>query len=183
MNWHLMKAQDGVLLCGFSSHGAFPTNTGKYILGLLSGSWKKEFPLGETLLIANIFLCQFGTTNGEFPCHDFRHLDGFTLKCWWVLMTRYLLKTSNKYLVEIGLCRAIRAVQYGIPTSLFYFFCLLKLYNPDTGTFFTLFGELGLCFLRYMKFWDYQYERSYVKNMRLQEKSCICFESSTTLNL
>lgn len=93
MNWHLMKTQDGELLGGFSSHGAFPTSTDKHVSGLLSGSWKKEFPLGETPLIANTFHHQFVTTNREFPCQGFRPLGRvhYFHKHWWVLMTSYTL--------------------------------------------------------------------------------------------
>lgn len=67
MNWYLTKTQDVVLLGGFSLHGAFPTATRKYISGLLPGSWKKEFPLGETPLVADTFLHQFVTATGEIP--------------------------------------------------------------------------------------------------------------------
>lgn len=59
MNWLLTKAQDGVLLGGLSSHGAFPTTIGKHISGLLP--WKKRFPLSKTPLIANTFLHQLVT--------------------------------------------------------------------------------------------------------------------------
>lgn len=46
--------------------------------------------------------------------------------------------------MEIELYCIIRTVQYGIPTSRFHFFYLLKLYNPNINTFFTPLGELGL---------------------------------------
>lgn len=113
MNSHLTKAQDGVLLGGFSSHGAHPLATGKRGSGLLLGLWRKEFALGETPLIANTFLHQFVDVKGEFPCQDFRLLGwvNSSTKGWWAMLTNHCLTIFNKYLKEIGLYRAIRTVQ------------------------------------------------------------------------
>jgi len=38
----------------------------------------------------------------------------------------------------------MRAVQYGIPQSTQYFYAVLERYNPETCTFFTPIGEIGL---------------------------------------
>lgn len=56
----------------------FPNYYWKYVSGLLLGSWKKEFSLGKTPLIATTLLHQFVTANGDFPCLDFDYQDGFT---------------------------------------------------------------------------------------------------------
>jgi len=39
---------------------------------------------------------------------------------------------------------AIKAVQYGLPQSTQHFYAVLEHYNPETCTFFTLLGEMGL---------------------------------------
>lgn len=71
MNWHLTKAQDGVQLGGFSSDGAYPFTTKKYISRLLPRSWKRKSFLGEAFWTANTFLQQFVNVNGDFPYQDF----------------------------------------------------------------------------------------------------------------
>lgn len=69
------------------------------------------------------------------------------------MISDFFLTTFKEHLKEIGLYRSIRAVQYGIPTSRFYFFCLLELYNPDTGIFFTPGCELGFALHEIYKVW------------------------------
>lgn len=91
MNWHLTKAQDEVLLGGFSSNGAYPLSKGRHVLGLLPRSWKKEFPLGETLLIANTFIHQLVDARGEFPCQDFHPLGWDTVPT----LVRFLLPVES----------------------------------------------------------------------------------------
>lgn len=54
------------------------------------------------------------------------------------------LEELKNQLVEIGLYRPVWVVQYGIPTSHFYFFTILEIYNVETCTYFPCVGEMGL---------------------------------------
>lgn len=176
MNWYLTKAQDGVLLGGLSFHGAFPTSTRRNVSGLLPRSWKKEFPLDETPLTSNTFLLQFVNTKGDFPCQDFRPLGQVhsSPKSWCALITGYFIAIFEDYIMETRLYRAIRAVQFGILTFHFHFFCLLELYSRDIGTFFLLLvANYGQHFTKCTKCLDYQQKRSHMKNMYPREKNCI----------
>ncbi|ONK79645.1 uncharacterized protein A4U43_C01F8480 [Asparagus officinalis] len=59
-------------------------------------------------------------------------------------MTKYVL---SRWSVELHACClyvAIRASMYGLPVSVKHFFALCELYNPDSNTFLTRHGELGL---------------------------------------
>ena len=38
----------------------------------------------------------------------------------------------------------MRVIQYGIPQSTQHFYAILEWYNPETCTFFTPIGEIGL---------------------------------------
>jgi len=48
-------------------------------------------------------------------------------------------------LVEVGeIVPGCWAIQYGLLQSSYHFYGILERYNPLTGTFFTLVGEMGL---------------------------------------
>ena len=78
------------------------------------------------------------------PRHRFygwvHSLDRF----WWARMTKYVLSRWSEELHACGLYAAIRATMHGLPTSAKHFFALCELYNPDSNTFLTRHGELGL---------------------------------------
>ena len=59
-------------------------------------------------------------------------------------MVSFILADLGGLLEQVELYQAVRAVQYGIPTSSQNFFGILERYNPLTGTFFTPVGEMGL---------------------------------------
>lgn len=71
-------------------------------------------------------------------------MSSFFQKGWWSILTIFNLKKFENQLMKIGLYRAIRAIQYGIPFSRFHFFSILKLYNSKAGTFFTPISKMGL---------------------------------------
>ena len=58
-------------------------------------------------------------------------------------MVSFVLADLGGLLDQVGLCQAVRAVQYGIPQHSQNFFGILERYNPLTGTFFTPVGEMG----------------------------------------
>lgn len=126
MEWHLTKPQDGVLLEGFGTTSAFSTNTCRQVTGLLLGSLKKKYPIGETLRISSTFLNFFATVHGEFPCQEFRPLGWIHCleKAWWFILTAFILNKFESQLKRIGRYHAIRAVKYGIPPSHFHFFLI-----------------------------------------------------------
>jgi len=59
-------------------------------------------------------------------------------------VVRFALAEFEDLLLQIGLYRAVRTVHYGIPQSIQHFYAILKWYNPETCTFFTPIGEMGL---------------------------------------
>ncbi|ONK73034.1 uncharacterized protein A4U43_C04F26450 [Asparagus officinalis] len=65
-------------------------------------------------------------------------------KLWWASMTKYVLSRWSEELHACGLYAAIRSTMYGLPVSAKHFFALCELYNPDSNTFLTKHGELGL---------------------------------------
>ncbi|ONK58181.1 uncharacterized protein A4U43_C09F9170 [Asparagus officinalis] len=65
-------------------------------------------------------------------------------KLWWTRMTKYVLSRWSEELHACGLYAAIRSTMYGLPVSAKHFFALCELYNPDSNTFLTRHGELGL---------------------------------------
>ncbi|ONK80554.1 uncharacterized protein A4U43_C01F19130, partial [Asparagus officinalis] len=65
-------------------------------------------------------------------------------KLWWTRTTKYVLSRWSEELHACGLYAAIRSTMYGLPVSAKHFFALCELYNPDSNTFLTRHGELGL---------------------------------------
>ena len=61
-------------------------------------------------------------------------------------MVGFVLTEIGDFLLQTGLYGAVRAVQYGIPQSTQHFYAVLERYNPETCTFFTPLGEMGLAF-------------------------------------
>jgi len=59
-------------------------------------------------------------------------------------MIGFALPEFEDLLLQAGLYGAMRAVQYGIPQSTQLFYAILEWYNPETCTFFTPIGEMGL---------------------------------------
>ena len=59
-------------------------------------------------------------------------------------MVGFALAEFEDLLLQAGLYGAVRAVQYDIPQSTQYFYAILERYNPETCTFFTPLGEIGL---------------------------------------
>jgi len=58
-------------------------------------------------------------------------------------MVSYVIEHLEEPLWRSRLSIAVRVVQYGFPLSIYHFFAMLEMYNPDTNTFFTPSGELG----------------------------------------
>ena len=59
-------------------------------------------------------------------------------------MVGFVLAKLGNFLLQAGLYEAVRAVQYGLLQSTQYFYAVLERYNPETSTFFTPVGEMGL---------------------------------------
>lgn len=63
---------------------------------------------------------------------------------WWVYLTSFILGKYETQLHELGLYRAITAIQYGISNIPAHFFVLLEMYIPSSNTFFIPNYELGI---------------------------------------
>lgn len=57
-------------------------------------------------------------------------------------MIQFILLNFEACLKRVGLYRAMRSVQFGLPHSSPHFFCILETYNTKINTFFTPVGEL-----------------------------------------
>jgi len=73
-------------------------------------------------------------------------LNGFTLpiRCDGGRIEGFALVEFEDVLMQAELNRVVRAVQYNISHSSQHFYGILEQYNPETCTFFTLIGEMGL---------------------------------------
>ena len=59
-------------------------------------------------------------------------------------MIGFALAKFEDLLLQAKLYGIFRVVQYGIPQSNQHFYVVLERYNPETCTFFTPIGEMGL---------------------------------------
>ena len=84
----------------------------------------------------------------EYRCYGWVHSP---VKKLWTHMASYVLGRWGNELKRSGLYTSIRATMYGLPISKYHFLALLELYNPDTNTFLTRNGELGLALHKMQK--------------------------------
>jgi len=146
MELDLTEEHSEVSLGQIFHHTAVSVDHDKNVIRLLSGSLEVEYPAGETLHQALMFINQFMDVKGDFPPLVFRALElvhSFD-KYWWSKMVSFILENLKDELLQTGLYTAVRAVQYGIPQSSHHFFAILERYNLETCTFFTLIGKMGL---------------------------------------
>jgi len=59
-------------------------------------------------------------------------------------MVGFVLANLEDLLLQVGLYGDVRAIQYGISQSTQHFYAVLERHNPETCTFFTPIGEIGL---------------------------------------
>ncbi|ONK68624.1 uncharacterized protein A4U43_C05F14080 [Asparagus officinalis] len=103
-------------------------------------------PRGEVFTVANTVKNRLANLGREMPATGHRcygwvySLD----KLWWVCLSNYILDRFDEELKANGLYATIHATTYGLTISIPHFLALLELYNPDTNTFLTKYGELGL---------------------------------------
>ena len=146
MERDLIEEQFEVSFGQILHHTTLPVHHDKNVVGLLSGSLGVEYLVGKTLHKASMFINQFMDVKGDSPKGEFRalgwvHSSG---KYWWSKMVGFILKDLKDKLLQTGLYTIVRVAQSGIPNSNHRFFTMLERYNPETCTFFTLVGEMGL---------------------------------------
>jgi len=59
-------------------------------------------------------------------------------------MVGFALAKFEDLLLQAGLYETVRAIQNGILQSTQHFYTILERYNPETYTFFTPIGEMGI---------------------------------------
>jgi len=67
MEWELTTEQSGVSLRRICHHTVIPAGNGRNVVGLLLGSLKVEYQVGETPRQAATFINQFMAVKGDFP--------------------------------------------------------------------------------------------------------------------
>lgn len=93
-------------------------------------------------LLANLFASKKGV---NYPAK--LRLPGWvdaTDKDWWARLVKFVESNFALSLQATHLRPAIRKVKYGIHQNPFPFNAMLERYNPDSRTFYTPVGELGL---------------------------------------
>ena len=94
MEWDLIEEQFEVSLGQIFHHTIVPMDHDKNIVGLFSGSLDAEFPVGETLHQASMFINQFLDVKGDFPPSEFRALGWVhsSDKYWWFRIMGFVLE-------------------------------------------------------------------------------------------
>ncbi|ONK56546.1 uncharacterized protein A4U43_C10F9920 [Asparagus officinalis] len=146
MSWRLTEEHESVH-CGYINHQAAPGSSRNHIIGLHPGVLGLDaLPRNEFLASASTLRNRLADLGREMPTmrHRFYGWVHSLDKLWWTRMTKYVLSRWSEELHACGLYAAIRASMYGLPVSAKHFFALCELYNPDSNTFLTRHGELGL---------------------------------------
>ncbi|ONK72967.1 uncharacterized protein A4U43_C04F25540 [Asparagus officinalis] len=138
MSWRLTEEHESVH-CGYITHQAATGSSRSPIIGLRPGVLGLDAPpRNEFLASASTLKNRLADLGREMPATRHR------FKLWWTRMTKYVLSRWSEELHACGLYAAIRSTMYGLPVSAKHFFALYELYNPDSNTFLTRHGELGL---------------------------------------
>ncbi|ONK68156.1 uncharacterized protein A4U43_C05F8090 [Asparagus officinalis] len=146
MSWRLTEEHESVH-CGYITHQAAPGSSMNHIIGLRPGVLGLDAPpRNEFLASASTLRNRLADLGREMPAtrHRFYGWVHSLDKLWWTRMTKYVLSRWSEELHACGLYAAIRSTMYGLPISAKHFFALYELYNPDSNTFLTRHGELGL---------------------------------------
>lgn len=135
------KREAVVLIGKMATYGAYPTGQSRVITGLYPDLVGQEFPKGETLKLANLFISKFMKAKGEFLASE-------------VPSDRMATFITDNFMDEpSGLCyRALAALGSVLssqgcslrdPQEKLPLFLNARAANPNTCTFFTPVGELG----------------------------------------
>ncbi|ONK60101.1 uncharacterized protein A4U43_C08F14250 [Asparagus officinalis] len=146
MSWRLTEEHESVHY-GYITHQAVPGSSRSHITGLRPGVLGLDAPpRNEFLATASTLKNRLAALGREMPAtrHRFYGWVHSLDKLWWTRMTKYVLSRWGEELHACGLYAAIHATMYGLPVSARHFFALYELYNPDSNTFLTRQGELGL---------------------------------------
>jgi len=112
----LVRPFSGLTLGKIGTREAFTVGYRRDVLGLQPGLVRAEYPTGENPQLAATFIRQFLDVRGDFPpefcATGWVHS---TDKTWWGRMVGFGLTEFEDLLLQAGLYRAVRAVQYGIP--------------------------------------------------------------------
>ncbi|XP_020272747.1 uncharacterized protein LOC109847926 [Asparagus officinalis] len=148
MFWKLTENHEHIH-CGFIGKEATPGSSERaHVRGLHPGVLGQDnIPQNEKIVQANTVKNRLAAAGKRLPretfrCYGWVHYSGN--KWWWTRMTQYVLKRFGRELAGLGLDVPIRATMHGLQSSVSHFLCLFEIYNPDTNTFFTKNGELGL---------------------------------------
>ncbi|ONK58444.1 uncharacterized protein A4U43_C09F12830 [Asparagus officinalis] len=146
MSWCLTEEHESIH-CGYITHQAAPGSSRNHIIGLCPGVLGLDAPSrNEFLASASTLRNRLADLGWEMPTtrHRFYGWVHSLDKLWWTRTTKYVLSRWSEELHACGLYAAIRSTMYGLPVSAKHFFALCELYNPDSNTFLTRHGELGL---------------------------------------
>ncbi|XP_020262898.1 uncharacterized protein LOC109838879 [Asparagus officinalis] len=175
MSWEL--TDDAVRVqCGYVSHGKTPGSGGYHpVRGLRPGIMGLDAaPPDEMFTVASTVRNRLALLGRRLPHPEFRCYGWASSlpKGWWPRMTDYVLGHWEKILKSSGLYVPIRATMYGLPVSCRHFLALLETYMPDSNTFLTGDGELGLALhemhqVSGLLMGDYPYQEYFPSNQQL----------------
>ncbi|ONK77923.1 uncharacterized protein A4U43_C02F12350 [Asparagus officinalis] len=146
MSWRLTEEHESIH-CGYIIHQEAPSSSRNHFIGLRPGVLGLDAPpRNEFLAFASTLRNRLADLGWEMPAmrHRFYGWVHSLDKLWWTRTTKYVLSRWSEELHACGLYEAFRSTMYGLPVSAKHFFALCELYNPDSNTFLTRNGELGL---------------------------------------
>ncbi|XP_020250822.1 uncharacterized protein LOC109828202 [Asparagus officinalis] len=155
MTWHLTEDHEHVH-CGYIGKDiSAPGSVGRPdVRGLHPGIFGPDGgPQNELMIRANTVKNKLARVGRELPIPRFR-CYGWVHSLpdkWWARMTKYVLHRWDQELRDLGLYAPIRASMHGLPVSADHFMALFESYIPETNTFLTKYGELGLPLHEMMK--------------------------------
>ncbi|XP_020250925.1 uncharacterized protein LOC109828310 [Asparagus officinalis] len=175
MSWKLTDDAERVQF-GYVSHGKTPGSGGYHpVRGLRPGIMGLDAaPPDEMFAVASTVRNRLALLGRKLPHPEYRCYGWASSlpKGWWPRMTGYVLGRWEKILKSSGLYVPIRATMYGLPVSCRHFLALLETYIPDSNTFLTGDGELGLALhemhqVSGLLMGDYPYQEYFPSNRQL----------------
>src|SRR4051812_37051352 len=143
MEWELVRPIRDLPVCSPVDLSMPPWS--EKMIGLLPGYAQYGYPAGETPQVVQTFGRCFSELGLDYPKRG--RAEGWISPAgdpWWSrMMTRGCTKFDDQ-LRQIQLLPAVLAVRQGVRANVNNFLGMLEQYSPETCTFFTPVGEIGI---------------------------------------
>src|SRR3954464_1412978 len=143
MEWELARRIHDLPVCSPVDLSMPPWS--EEMIGLLPGYTQHGYPTGDTPQVVQTFGRYFSELGLDYPTRG--RVKGWVSPAgdpWWSrMMTRGCTEFKDQ-LRKIQLLPALLAVRQGVCANVNNFLDMLEQYNPETCTFFTPVGEIGI---------------------------------------